>query len=305
MLELDKNKCYGCTACYNICPKQAIVMEEDEKGFLYPKVIKEKCINCGLCENLCFKKQDEVLEETVCYAVKNKDDLVKSKSSSGGAFSAFASQVLKQNGVVYGADYGKKFEVVHKRVTKEKELQDLRGSKYIQSNLDKIFTQVKADLKENKNVLFVGTPCQVYGLKKFLKKEEQVNLITMDLVCHGVPSPKIWKDYVKYIEKEYGGSLTQFTFRNKQEGWRGYHLLAKFNNNKESTSRKVYSFLNIFSSDMPLRESCYNCSFATTKRISDITIGDFWGVEKALPDFNDNLRNFFSVSSFKKRIRNV
>lgn len=288
MLNLDKTKCYGCGACKSVCPRDAIVMQEDEKGFLFPKIIKEKCINCGLCENLCFQKQEQSLKETMSYAVKNKDENIRIKSSSGGTFTAISEYVLKEDGVIYGAIYGEGFEVVHKRVTTEAELEELRGSKYVQSNLGESFKQIKDDLKDGKKVLFVGTPCQVYGLSKCLKQNERENLIMVDLICHGVPSPKLWKNYVEYLEKEYKSPLKYFTFRNKEEGWRGYHLLAKFQNGKESKSRKVYSFLNIFGSDIALRESCYHCPFSTTQRISDMTIGDFWGVEKALPEFDDN-----------------
>ena len=251
MLQVNKTNCYGCTACYSVCPKSAIKMKEDERGFLYPEVIREECVNCGLCEKLCCTQKYKKNEMPEAYAVKNKNDEIRMKSSSGGFFSLIANKILEENGIVYGATYDKKFNVRHKRITKKQELDELRGSKYIQSDLKDSFKNVKEDLKADRKVLFVGTPCQIYGLKKYLNNKEQEKLITLDLICHGVPSPKLWREFVQYIEKDNKSILKKFTFRNKKNGWRP-STLATFTNNVESNDKKIRSFFIMFNSDLPL-----------------------------------------------------
>lgn len=194
MIEINtKENCCGCYACYNVCPKQCITMKTDNEGFWYPDIDKDKCVNCNLCEKVCPIVNPVQRNESLklSYAVQNKDDAVRLSSSSGGMFHLLAESIIKQDGVVYGAGFDKDFSVKHIRINKIEEIQLLQGSKYLQSDIGNIYKQVKKDLKENKQVLFTGTPCQVEGLKSFLGREEN-NLLTMDFICHGVPSPMIW-----------------------------------------------------------------------------------------------------------------
>ncbi|MFR5684657.1 MAG: Coenzyme F420 hydrogenase/dehydrogenase, beta subunit C-terminal domain, partial [Clostridia bacterium] len=288
---IEKIKCYGCGACSKICPKNAIIMKMDKKGFFYPEIEKEKCIQCGLCEKVCWNPEsnNEYFKEPLVYAVKSKDMQTRLQSSSGGVFTQFAKICLEENGVVYGACYAEDFEVKHIRIGNIEEIQKLRGSKYVQSNLKNVYSEVKKDLQNGKKVMFVGTPCQVYGLNQYLRGIDKLNLILVDLVCHGVTSPKIWKDYITFIERKYHGKLSKYTFRNKEKGWRGYHPLAKFDNGRKIESRCITSYTNLFSTDLALREGCYQCNFSSTHRKSDITIGDFWGLEKTIPEFIDDL----------------
>lgn len=194
MIEIkDKKDCCGCYACYNICPKKCISMKADEEGFWYSVIEQNKCVNCNLCEKVCpiINPVNRGNSLKLSYAVKNKDEDIRLRSSSGGMFYLLAEDTIKQNGLVYGAAFDKDFSVKHIGIDKISEIELLQGSKYLQSSIGDTYKHVKNDLRENKQVLFTGTPCQVEGLKSFLGKEEE-NLITMDFICHGVPSPSIW-----------------------------------------------------------------------------------------------------------------
>ena len=221
MCELvsDKSLCCGCSACYDACPKSAITMIEDKEGFLYPAIDEDKCIDCKLCEKVCptkNKKKNKSLLEA--YAAYNTDENIRLKSSSGGVFSLIAEYVLRNQGVVYGAAFDENFEVEHLRVASVEELELLRGSKYVQSKLDGIYNLCKKDLEIGKQVLFTGTPCQVSGLKSFLRKEYD-NLVCMDIVCHGVPSRMVWRKYLEYRINFAKSKIVQIAFRLKNEGW--------------------------------------------------------------------------------------
>lgn len=290
MINIEKKEdCCGCSACKNICPVNAISMIEDEKGFFYPVINNNKCINCGLCENVCpiinVKNEDDVLPEA--YASFNKNEEIRMESSSGGIFSLIAEYILNENGIVYGAVFNDKFEVEHKEITAKEDLKYARGSKYIQSDLKKIFTNIKQQLDESKLVLFTGTPCQVEGLKQYLNKDYS-NLFLQDLICHGVPSKKVWKKYIEYIEKENKGKIKNISFRDKRnKGWNKYELLFEFENSREFIEHSKDIFMKVFLSDIALRDSCYNCKFKKKHRESDITLADFWGIENIIPEMND------------------
>lgn len=290
MINIEKKEdCCGCSACKNICPVNAISMIEDEKGFLYPIINENKCINCGLCENVCpiinVKNEDNVLPEA--YAAFNKNEEIRMKSSSGGVFSLIAEYILNENGIVYGAVFNDKFEVEHKEIITKEDLKYARGSKYIQSDLKKIFKNIKKQLDDKKLVLFTGTPCQIEGLKQYLNKDYS-NLFLQDLICHVVPSKKVWKKYLEYIEKENKGKITNISFRDKQnKGWNKYELLFEFENNKKFVEHSKDIFMKVFLSDIALRDSCYNCRFKKRHRESDITLADFWGIDNIMPEMND------------------
>jgi len=286
-----KINCCGCTACMNICPKKAITMKEDEEGFLYPVIDKEKCIQCGLCKKVCAFQNgieiEERLEKFKVYAAKNKIDNFRLKSSSGGMFVAISDYVLKNNGVIYGVAFDKNFKAQHIRAENEKDRNRCLGSKYSQSELNQIFKLVKQDLENGKLVLFTGTPCQVAGLNSFLANMDRNNLILVDIVCHGTPSPKLFQEYINYIEKKRKSKIKEFYHRAKDLGWVHNEKIVYENNKNEDKSNLSQAWKNIFYSHLALRPACYNCPYTNTKRISDITIADFWGIEKFTPEFVD------------------
>ncbi len=300
----SKELCCGCTTCYEICPKHAIEMKADEEGFLYPFINSDKCIKCGLCEKKCaFNHSDDYknMFDVQAYGVKHKLEEVRSASRSGGAFTVISDWVLENNGVVYGAAYNDEYRVVHKRADSKDDRNAFRGSKYVQSDLTNIFPMIKQDLKDGKDVLFTGVACQVAGLYAYLDKDYS-NLFTCDIVCHGVPSPLIWEEYVKWVNKRHNGTIEFIDFRSKQEfGWTS-HVEKFVINGKNYYSTK---FRQLFYEDSVLRPSCYNCQYTSINRPADFTIADFWGYPKG--EFNDNkgislvlLNNQKAVDVFEK-----
>lgn len=229
----DPADCCGCTACASICNHDAITMEPDALGFLYPKVDESKCVECGLCEKVCAfnDNYDKSLNlpRPDAYAARHKDMDEVMKSRSGAAFVAISDYILEQGGVVYGAGYKDHFRVAHKRATTKEERDEFRGSKYVQSDLTGVFSQVKQDLKNGLIVLFSGTACQTAGLKSYIGNKLSANLYLIDIVCHGVPSPFIWRDYIAHLEKKYGSEISSVNFRDKQMyGWRAHHETFKY-----------------------------------------------------------------------------
>lgn len=286
LLSSKKEECTGCTACMNICPKNAIEMKTDEEGFTYPFINKEKCIKCKLCENVCPNvKSINTKSDVKSYAVKHLDLQERKTSSSGAMFIAISDYILNYSGVVYGAAFDEKFRVVHKRAETKEQREEFKKSKYVQSDMGEIFKQVKQDLADDRLVLFSGTPCQVDGLKNYLHNENIEKLYTCDLVCHGVPSPKIYSDYLKYITHNYKNKLLSFNFRNKKYGWNSHYESYKLKNKAERTDLK---YRELFYTNLALRPSCYECNYSNLNRISDITIGDFWGIEKKNSTFKDS-----------------
>ena len=279
ILNKTKENCCGCTACENICSHHAITMVPDKLGFLYPQINNEICVDCGLCVKVCaFHKNYDIslnLQQAIPYAVRHKDMQEISSSQSGAAFIAFSDWILDQGGIVYGAGYGEHFRVIHKRATTKEERNEFKGSKYVQSDLNTIFNQVKKDLKNGYIVLFSGTPCQTSGLASFIGKKLRNNLFLIDLICHGVPGPTVWNEYIKYLEKKEKQPLTAVNFRDKSKhGWRSHVESFRF------ADTYTYTYTYTFYTHIMLRHSCGNCPFTNLKRPSDITIGDFWGIEK-------------------------
>ena len=293
--ELEKKYCTGCKTCEKVCPTNAIEFIENKDGFQEPIVNKEKCINCGICSKKC-PQLNEVkniyLNDVEVYAAKNKDIAIQKNSTSGGVFSAFALYVLKNKGAVYGCAFNDKLVAQHIRVDNINELYKLRGSKYVQSDTMNTFVEVKNDLLKNIIVLYVGTPCQIAALKSYLGKDFD-NLLTIDLVCHGVPSPKLFSKYKEYLEKTNKAQILEYYFRNKERNiWGG--IKAVFNNNKTIyRNSRLDSYNNSFYKGMISREVCYNCKYSNSKRIGDITLADFWGIEKEHSEFYDE----FGVSA--------
>ena len=293
MIEItDKTKCSGCHACQSICPKQCIKMIEDEEGFLYPSVIEEKCIQCGLCEKICpilHPLGNNKEESDICaYAAYTKDDEIRKNSSSGGMFTEISRWVIERQGVVFGAAFDESFQVRHMSAETEEELAKFRGSKYVQSIIGDSYMQAKRFLDEGRWVLFTGTPCQIGGLLKYLPKSYE-KLLTQDIICHGVPSPLVWRKYVESQVKRAQASLKGAYFRNKRKGWAKFSLLLQFSSGREYINvlnKDLY--MRTFLSDLCLRPSCYDCRFKQKARSSDLTLADFWGIDNVLPEMNDN-----------------
>jgi len=276
----------------SICPKQAIVMEPDEEGFLYPNINQVLCNECGLCKQVCSfydgYRISSNFNQPLVYAVKHRDDEVRMNSSSGGMFTAISDLILSNDGIIYGAVFDEQFRAFHQKAENVEERNKLRGSKYVQSDLRGVFKSVKEELKIGRKVLFSGTPCQNAGLHAFLNEKYYDNLYLCDIVCHGTPSPILWKEYIHYLEHMNKSSLTHYSFRYKKIGWRGYNVYSLFNHGKSRLNTSdVLIYVNLFGTDLPLRPSCYSCKFANLQRPSDMTIGDFWGIEKSNPDFED------------------
>lgn len=307
----DKADCCGCTACASICPKDAISMEPDTLGFKYPKVDLSKCIDCGLCEKVCaFNDHYDKslnLKAPEIYAARHKDMHEIETSRSGAAFIAISDYILENGGIVYGVGYRDHFRVVHKRATTKGERNEFKCSKYVQSDLDGIFRQVKDDLKQGKKVLFSGTPCQTAGLNSYIGKKLRENLVLVDIVCHGVPSPYIWRDYLDYLEKKYKSKIVTVNFRDKSRiGWSGHIESFIFNNGKKIESR---TYTDLFYKHIMLRPSCGKCHFTNFQRPSDFTLGDYWGWEKLSPNLNKDNKGcsllFINTTKGQELFKNI
>jgi coenzyme F420-reducing hydrogenase beta subunit len=290
-----KKDCCGCYACYQACPKQAIKMVSDKEGFVYPKVDLINCIDCGICEQVCpIINKGENNKPLNIYAAINNNEKVRLNSSSGGIFTLIAQHVIMQGGVVFGAKLNSKLEVIHDIANCEEDLAGFRGSKYVQSNLQDIYLKVVKYLKNGTTVLFSGTPCQISALKLYLKKDYK-NLITVDFICHGVPSPKIFKLYLGALQQKQKDTLIKVDFRNKIKGWRTFSIAYHFQ--KTSKHKKRYThiiprtkdlyFLG-FINHLFLRPSCHFCPTKKSTSGSDIKLGDFWAIRSVNKDFDDN-----------------
>lgn len=281
-----RERCTGCTACVSVCPKNCITMESDADGFSYPVVDEAVCVNCGLCEKACPVLAVQAYEHTPkAYAARSSDTAMRLQSSSGGVFTELARHVLANAGAVFGAAYDERFRVVHICAEDENGLARLRGAKYAQSDLTGIFREVRNRLTRGQQVLFSGTPCQVAGLLCYLGKPYE-KLITMDFVCHSVPSPMVWAEYIKSL-----GDVAEVNLRSKDTGWSGYGYCHKIVDQKGEI-RRIHNFdslyMKLFVGDYINRLSCAQCPFKGYARGSDLTIGDFWGIWDIAPDMDDN-----------------
>lgn len=288
----DKEKCCACGACINVCHHKAITMGEDEHGFIIPIVNTSKCTSCNLCDKVCPMNAPILNEPIITYAAAWKNQNII-KSASGGIFAALATHIIQQKGVIFGCVLenikGTPTPII-RSAHNLKDLQSMLGSKYVQASTLNTYTEVKELLQKDIQVLYSGTPCQIAGLKSFLRKEYS-NLITIDLICHGTPSAKLFQSYLTYIEKKEKISIKNFIFRDKSKGWGSFYYKYYFLTPKQQLKCKVKKYTNsiyyrLFLASAIYRDSCYYCPFANVKRVSDITIGDFWGIEKEYPELN-------------------
>lgn len=289
MLKLiSKHDCCGCTACASICPKGCIAMTADSEGFYYPEINENLCINCGLCEKVC-PLLHKPAQHTILnvYGAKNCDDGIRYTSSSGGMFTLFANAVLQSGGTVFGAELDDAFQVCHTSITNTGELFKLRGSKYVQSKMTGIFKKVRTLLNNGKKVLFSGTPCQIAGLKGFLMKDYE-NLTTVDVVCHGVPSAKVYNKYLQEIASDTGESITKVNFRDKANGWKQGETLFFTKTHRIGAPKRQETYMRLFLNNVSIRPSCADCAFNNKRSLADITIADYWGVDKQFPEFDDD-----------------
>lgn len=290
---IDKTKCTGCTACQQICPKKCISMQEDVEGFLYPKADVNICIECGLCEKVCpvLTPFNRLVAEPISYACKSWDNDLVAESSSGGMFTILATRIINEGGVVFGARFAEDWSIIHDYTETIDGLSAFRGSKYVQSYLGNSFSKVRSFLKENRKVLFVGTPCQVAGLNHFLCKKYN-NLYTFDIVCHSIASPKVWKHYLEEVSG--GTSISNVTFRDKSQGWHSYGLhiqgIALDGETKTLDKGKQTEnlFMRGFLEDLTVRPSCSHCPARNYVSGSDIMLADCWHLEKYHPEWDDN-----------------
>ena len=281
----NKNQCSGCTACYTACPKRAITLVPDSLGFKYPVINNILCVDCKVCEKVCpFYQEKKDGAPLRVYAAKNYCIQDLESSRSGGVFPALYKTIIAEGGSVYGALFDDSLNVVHQSADNEESCKGFRGSKYVQSELGNVFQSVVSDLKQGLKVLFSGTPCQVAGLKKVVPPHFSGDLYTVDIICHGTPSPKLYKDYLAYLERIYSSRVVAFNFRDKSvNGWHDHKESAILENGNKIV-KNLYTSL--FYTNCFFRESCYVCPYASTYRVSDLTLGDLWGWEKIDKDLN-------------------
>lgn len=289
----EYDRCTGCGACAHICPKECIKMESDSEGFLHPSIQTDNCVNCNRCQQVCPVLTEYSLEYdgSIAYAAINTDEKTRLESTSGGVFTLLCQWVLEKGGVVFGAAYDESFSVVHCCVEKCEDLHKLRGAKYAQSTLGDAFKQVQNYLKVGKYVLFSGTPCQIGGLIAFLGNRHE-RLIMVDLICHGVPSPKVWDRYIDYRSETDASGMrpSEINLRSKETGWPGYSIRFDYPKGEcYSALNSMDPYLRGFVGNLYLRPSCYNCIFKGSTRQSDFTLGDYWGVWSQHPDYHDGI----------------
>ena len=284
----SKDKCCGCGACMNVCPRRAISMREDEYGFIYPQIEEGLCIGCERCKQVCAFQNRKTSNHVInVYAAATKEKDVIVRSASGGIFATLANKWVDNGGIVFGAAFKSDWGVHHISVVNREEICKLQGSKYTQSSTEHTFQEVKQLLQQGRKVLYSGTPCQIAGLYGYLGKRDE-NLATIDIVCHGVPSNRMFQEYLKLVGERRGGEIADFTFRDKSAGW-GKNGKAEFGLSKGNRTAIIWSsassYLSYFGNGWICRDSCYNCPYACDHRPADLTLGDYWGIEKAHPEY--------------------
>jgi len=302
MIKVDSDNCTGCCACVSMCRAKVISMQNDKNGFTYPK-LGEGCTCCGKCVSVCPIPKElfhAPLENVYIYQNPNAD--VLKRSTSGGVFYELARHVIDKGGVIYGCAYTKKFIAKHIRIDKIDNIKLLQGSKYVQSNMDGIIQQIEKDIKNGKQVLFSGTPCQNAGILSFFS-DDSIDLLTVDFVCHGVPSQMMFDKYLEWFEAKHGGKVLSYSFRDKENG--GWSLSGRAVVRRAGKCHVVPInvsqnwYYDAFLRGFTYRKSCYSCRYARKERIADITIGDFWGIEKLLQNTNKEGYSLIMINTDK------
>lgn len=304
IVSFGSDKCCDCMACYSICPKQCITMLEDKEGFIYPKVDESLCIDCEQCVKVCpFHNPSTPSVPTEVYAAYNKNKEIRLASSSGGVFTLIAEKVIKEDGVVFGAKFTDEWRVAIVPTGTIEGLKAFRGSKYLQATIGNSYKQTKEYLRQGRKVLFSGTPCQIAGLKHFLRKDYD-NLITVDFVCHGVPSPKVWGMYLEEVTEAGKKAINDIKFRDKPNGWKRFNFTLSYDENNEAFTMSSFNgdnhYMRAFLKDMILRPSCYNCQTKSGRSHSDVTIADYWGIDKVNPQMDDDKGTSLLLINTKK-----
>lgn len=287
-MRREKTACCGCAACADACPAGAVRMALDGEGFRYPVVDEAQCVRCGRCEAVCPLKQVRGGDGgRTCLGARAREEAVRLGSSSGGVFPVLAEYVLRRQGAVFGAAFNESMEVVHREAWDMAELEALRRTKYVQSRTDGVYRRVEELLKKGTWVLFCGTPCQVYGLRRFLGGAYP-RLILVDLVCYGTPSPGLWRDYAAFLERRHG-TLTAFSFRDKRNRDHGHTRAYTAGGREYAAALGRDLYCGLYFANLTIRPSCHTCGFAAPDRESDFTLGDFWGVERVRPEADDGM----------------
>ncbi len=286
MVKLQKN-CCGCSACAAVCPRKCTTMQRDGQGFYRPVINTSLCTNCDLCKSICpqISSVADFGKQIDAYGAIAKDTGIKMASSSGGLFTILSSRIIEKGGIVFGAAFDEKLNVVHMEATCVEELGLFRGSKYVQSYIGDCFIKAKGYLESDRWVYFSGTPCQIAGLKAFLKKD-YATLITQDLICHSAPSPLVWEEYLKFREKEACGKAIKASFRYKEKDVDGYKLRIEFDNGKVHAQYGSDPYMMAFINGLSSQTACFDCRFKGLNRQSDVTLADFWGVEDLFPNID-------------------
>ena len=288
----DKHNCCGCEACVQACPKQCISFNEDVEGFRYPEVDNSLCVDCGICEKVCpILTPYESHRPQKQYAAINPDDTIREQSSSGGIFSMLAERVIRESGIVFGVRFDDNWQAVFDHTDTIEGLAAFRGSKYVQARVGLAFKEVREFLKQNRKVLFSGTPCQVAALRHFLRHEYD-NLLLVDFICHGVPSPKVWRIYLNEITSNSVLAINDVQFRNKKQGWKRFNFDISYSSQGQFYNLSLWHlenhYMRIFLKDVILRPSCYDCKAKGGRSGSDLTIADFWGITQLNPEMDDD-----------------
>jgi len=288
VLYKDKKECCGCGACKSICPCGAISMRRDELGFNYPHIDESKCINCGLCNRVCVfnkREKEKAYSPLVAYAAASNNQQILEKSTSGGIFAELASCILSRGGVVFGCSYGDDWSVSHIEISSAEDICKLQGSKYVESDTNDTFFRVKQCLIENRIVLYSGTPCQISALRSYLKNDYS-NLYCVDIICHGVGAPALFESDIRFHCKEQ--KIQKISFRDKSRGWGTCGII--FTKKKKIKFDSVHSaYYYYYLKNAIFRDSCYNCRYASEKRSGDLTLGDYWNVESAHRNIEDQV----------------
>lgn len=303
VLFRDKTMCCNCKACISICPKDAIKTVINEEGAEYPQIDYDKCISCGMCVAICaYQNQSELAEPKKCFAAATSNKEIIMKSTSGGIATSLTKSILDRGGIAVGCSMeydGIKWVIHHIPIDNAKDLCKLQGTKYAQSDTKEIYECVKEYLNNGKKILFIGTPCQVAEIKRYFRNIDCKNLYTIDIICHGVPSSKMFYDYINMLEKKHGARIIKFSFRDKSIGWGlygGYTLKKRTGKTKKIFfNAGVSSYYNYFLTSEIYRKNCYSCPYACAERAGDITIGDFWGIEKEYPEYLKENGGVFNV----------